>query len=328
MQMLLQNQSSPDVTINENFSKIDSFIFHVVADLTPSLPLSPKDGELYIFSSEFKKPNNIGLFSKNRSWNFFAPVIGCEFFVQSLGLRYIFSENGWIASGGAQNADWNSTSGVSQILNKPTLFDGSYTSLTNKPIIPTVPTLSAVATSGSYTDLANKPTLFDGSYTSLTNKPIIEASHFIGDYKHSLQSANHGKWLLCNGQAVSRTVYSSLFAIIGTACGGGDGLTTFTLPDCQGRVNAAVGQGLGLTNRTFGQVVGAETHSLTAAENGPHTHTYDTNNTRSQFSKSGGTGMDMRGTNNATTASSGNGAPHNNMQPTIFIGNTFIYAGV
>ena len=47
------------------------------------------------------------------------------------------------------NSDWNSTSGVSQILNKPVLF------------------------SGSYTDLVGKPTLFDGSYTSLTNKPSI-----------------------------------------------------------------------------------------------------------------------------------------------------------
>lgn len=43
-------------------------------------------------------------------------------------------------------------------------------------------------------------------------------------------------WLLCFGQAVSRTTYASLFAAIGTAFGVGDGSTTFNLPDMRGRV--------------------------------------------------------------------------------------------
>lgn len=85
-------------------------------------------------------------------------------------------------SGGTQvNSDWTATSGVAQILNKPTLAtvatSGSYTDLTNKPTIPAAqvqsdwnattgvsaiankPTLSTVATSGSYTDLSNTPTI-------------------------------------------------------------------------------------------------------------------------------------------------------------------------
>lgn len=42
-------------------------------------------------------------------------------------------------------------------------------------------------------------------------------------------------WLACTGQAVSRTTYSSLFGVIGTAFGGGDGSTTFNVPDLRGR---------------------------------------------------------------------------------------------
>ena len=60
------------------------------------------------------------------------------------------------------------TSGsYNDLLSKPTLFSGSYTDLTNKP------TLATVATSGLYNDLISKPTLFSGSYTDLINKPDI-----------------------------------------------------------------------------------------------------------------------------------------------------------
>lgn len=45
-------------------------------------------------------------------------------------------------------------------------------------------------------------------------------------------------WLLCHGQAVSRTTYANLFAAIGTAYGAGDGSTTFNVPDLRGRVVA------------------------------------------------------------------------------------------
>lgn len=59
------------------------------------------------------------------------------------------------------NSDWNATSGVSQVLNKPSLFSGSYADLTGKPAL----------FSGNYADLSNKPALFNGTYTSLTAKP-------------------------------------------------------------------------------------------------------------------------------------------------------------
>lgn len=73
------------------------------------------------------------------------------------------------------NSDWNATSGAAFILNKPTLFSGSYTDLINKPVIFSGAysdlTGKPVLFSGSYTDLTNKPMLFDGTYASLTGKP-------------------------------------------------------------------------------------------------------------------------------------------------------------
>jgi hypothetical protein len=69
------------------------------------------------------------------------------------------------------NSDWNATSGVARILNRPSLStvatSGSYTDLINKP------TLSTVSTTGSYDDLLNKPSLFSGDYGDLSNKPLV-----------------------------------------------------------------------------------------------------------------------------------------------------------
>lgn len=69
----------------------------------------------------------------------------------------------------------------------------------------------------------------------------LKANHFVGDIKASLQKSNHGLWLLCNGQAVSRTKYASLFNLIGVSFGNGDGVTTFNLPDYRGKFLRGLG---------------------------------------------------------------------------------------
>ena len=69
----------------------------------------------------------------------------------------------------------------------------------------------------------------------------INAMVPIGDIKPSLQTANHGNWLLCNGQAVSRTDYADLFSLIGTNFGAGDGVTTFNVPDYRGKFLRGLG---------------------------------------------------------------------------------------
>lgn len=76
-------------------------------------------------------------------------------------------------------------------------------------------------------------------------------------------------WLKCDGSAVSRTTYATLFALIGTTYGAGDGSTTFNLPDMRGRV--PVGQNAA-TFGTLGGTGGEETHTLSAAEMPVHDH--------------------------------------------------------
>lgn len=66
----------------------------------------------------------------------------------------------------------------------------------------------------------------------------------VGDYKYRVDAAETANWKLCNGQDVSRTVYSALFAKISTAFGVGDNSTTFNLPDMRGRVPGGSGQGV------------------------------------------------------------------------------------
>lgn len=75
-------------------------------------------------------------------------------------------------------------------------------------------------------------------------------------------------WLLCHGQAISRTDYATLFAAIGTTWGSGDGSTTFNLPDLRGRAPIGAGTGSGLTARTLAAKGGSEniqahTHAFT-----------------------------------------------------------------
>jgi len=77
-------------------------------------------------------------------------------------------------------------------------------------------------------------------------------------------------WLLCYGQAVSRTEYKALFAAIGTSIGSGDGSTTFNVPDLRGKV--VYGQGDVSFTAITGTNVGETHHTLTLAEMPSHGH--------------------------------------------------------
>lgn len=72
-------------------------------------------------------------------------------------------------------------------------------------------------------------------------------------------------WAECNGQILSIAQNTALFSLIGTTFGG-DGRTTFGLPDLRGRAILHPGQGPGLSNRRWGDKGGAETHALTAGQ--------------------------------------------------------------
>ena len=124
-------------------------------------------------------------------------------------------------------------------------------------------------------------------------------------------------WLVCNGQAVSRTTYSALFAAIGTTYGSGNGSTTFNLPNLKGRV--PVGHDTGQTEfSAIGKKGGSKTHSLSTSEIPSHRHTI------SGISNGSGVGSEaIVGAYNPgsfhthKTDYAGGGSAHNNMQPYV-----------
>lgn len=78
-------------------------------------------------------------------------------------------------------------------------------------------------------------------------------------------------WLFCDGQLLSINAHSAIFSLLGTTYGG-DGRTTFALPDLRGRVPIGPRHGPGLTNRPLGQRSGQETHVLSVLEMPQHNH--------------------------------------------------------
>lgn len=180
--------------------------------------------------------------------------------------------------------------------------------------------------------------------------------------KWSTQDSDHDGWLVCDGRNVKRTAYKALFSAISDTFGAGDGSTTFTLPDLRGRVPAMTGTGPGLSNRRMGASTGTETHRLSTGEMPDHSHAGSTSNDGSHthtssyyvydrasawacvYFSSPSNGecsngnriidfnpLTMNGgahSHTVTINSAGSGSAHSNMQPTLFVGNFFIYSGV
>ena len=141
-------------------------------------------------------------------------------------------------------------------------------------------------------------------------------------------------WLICNGAAVSSTTYATLFGIVSTTWGAGDGSTTFNLPDLRGRAPIGVGTGSGLTARALADLVGAETVTLDATMIPSHTHNFLSGGPTVALAKKTGTGLGfvygdaetLSEEDAAATQGTGGGGSHANMQPSVAL-NFIIYAG-
>ena len=173
-----------------------------------------------------------------------------------------------------------------------------------------------------------------------------------GTSKDTYNTAADNGWLMCFGQAVSRSTYARLFEHIGVTHGAGDGSTTFNVPDARGRVNVGMDSmggtdaGVLTSANVLGTKVGAESHTLTVAELAVHHHNVDppdtggTGSTTAFYSPAGAGTWQFSNdgvaptveisqgarTVNVTTniapfdsADTGSGTAHNNMQPSIVV---------
>lgn len=139
-------------------------------------------------------------------------------------------------------------------------------------------------------------------------------------------------WALCAGQLLSISSNTALFSLIGTQYGG-NGSTTFGLPNLQGRAAIGQGQGPGLSLYNIGDSVGSESVTLLSGQAGIHTHAVNCYNAEGTDNSPNNTilatsGTDSRGNtiytstpgttvgmNNQQLGLTGNGLPHNNMSP-------------
>lgn len=145
-------------------------------------------------------------------------------------------------------------------------------------------------------------------------------------------------WALCQGQVLSIQQNTALFSLLGTTYGG-DGRSTFQLPNLTGNVAISSGQGPGLSERILGDNIGEPFVTLSQFELPIHSHeTYRSNSpaathfpqssvqavsARNVYASSANANLDA-----ATILSSGGGIPHNNMMPYLAINYIIALTGI
>lgn len=161
----------------------------------------------------------------------------------------------------------------------------------------------------------------------------LSSINFPGKVIHAFKSNVSGALPLIGGEH-SETTYANLFAVVGTRFNlGNESSGNFRLPDVRGRVLGYIGQGSSLTNRSDNDKIGTETETLSINQIPSHKHDL----TMTFHASSGGgynggriqltdrTSASALNPSEMTMANTGGGQSHNNMQPTIFAGNLFVY---
>lgn len=172
----------------------------------------------------------------------------------------------------------------------------------------------------------------------MSNQYLGEVRMFAGNFAPS-------GWALCNGQTLNISQYTALFALLGTTFGG-NGVSTFQLPNLQGRLPLGQGQGLGLSNYIVGQNSGTENVSLSTTNLPQHNHALNASQTTANqaniantllpgkmpgtgkfYTVNTGTPPPTFGTLNAqTVGQTGGNNPHPNLMPSLCV--SFIIAMV
>jgi microcystin-dependent protein len=143
-------------------------------------------------------------------------------------------------------------------------------------------------------------------------------------------------WAFCNGQILSISQNTALFSLLGTTYGG-NGQTTFALPDLRGRVPNSSGQGPGLSSYTLGQVGGTETVTLTQSEMPSHNHGVNSTNADATSARPGGNFPAAGGGYNSASSNTmaptmignaGGSQPHSNVQPYLTLNYCIALTGI
>ena len=159
---------------------------------------------------------------------------------------------------------------------------------------------------------------------------------FVGEVRMFAGNFVPAGWAFCNGQLLPISQNTALFSLIGTTYGG-NGQSTFALPDLRGRVPVHPGQGPGLSNRVLGESAGAEAHTLVESEMTTHAHALGASSGNGTASTPAGrvparspAAIPQYGASAdaslapSAVAASGGSQPHNNMQPYLTV--SFIIA--
>ncbi len=158
------------------------------------------------------------------------------------------------------------------------------------------------------------------------------AEPFLGEIKIFAGNFAPRGYALCQGQLLAISQNSALFSLLGTTYGG-DGITTFALPDLRGRIPIGQGQGPGLSDRTIGEQGGTPTVTVAAAAMPFHTHGVACSTAAGTATAPGGnfwaananTGLPQFATtsnssmNPAAVSIAGGNQPHANMMPFLAI---------
>lgn len=145
--------------------------------------------------------------------------------------------------------------------------------------------------------------------------------NFIGDIR--LFAGNYAPqgWMFCNGALLSISENDTLFALIGTTYGG-DGQTTFAVPDLRGRVPVGQGTGPGLSNRVLSQTYGTETVTLLPTQMPQHSHALNATTATGTSPQPGGRLFAQTGLDNLYGP-----APATDPQPQVLAANAVIASG-
>ena len=164
------------------------------------------------------------------------------------------------------------------------------------------------------------------------------ADQFVGEIRMFAGNFAPTGWAFCEGQLIAISQNTALFSLLGTTYGG-DGKTTFALPNLSGRMPMHAGNGPGLTPRALGEAPGSDTVALVREQMPTHKHAAQSAVAPDSTQPVPGASFLARTANDApayhaadnhvkmttsTLLSNGAGAPHDNLQPYLAV--SFIIA--